>query len=107
MDVDGVLTSGGLIGHIIDIDDDRVTLEPSVGASFVVHRQYIVRKMNVGIPDVEDDDDEADDDGHDGYDAAEVDEDDGDAEDEDEDEDTAGHDEGGPDDDDDQPKRSK
>ena len=33
------------MGHIIDIDDDRVTLETSVGASFVVLRQYILRKL--------------------------------------------------------------
>ena len=42
---DEVLTAGGIVGHILDIEDDRVTLETSVGASFVVLRQYIIRKL--------------------------------------------------------------
>ena len=29
-----MLTAGGIVGHVIDIDGDRVTLETSVGASF-------------------------------------------------------------------------
>lgn len=57
---DEVLTSGGLIGHIISIDDDRVTLETSVGASFVVHRQYIVRKLSVDVAEPEDDEEPGD-----------------------------------------------
>jgi hypothetical protein len=42
---DEVLTAGGIVGYVIDIDGDRVTLETSVGASFVVLRQYILRKL--------------------------------------------------------------
>jgi preprotein translocase subunit YajC len=42
---DEVLTAGGIVGHIIDIDGDRVTLETSVGASFVVLKQYVLRKL--------------------------------------------------------------
>jgi len=42
---DEVLTAGGIVGYIIDIDGDRVTLETSVGASFVVLRQYVIRKI--------------------------------------------------------------
>jgi hypothetical protein len=40
-----VLTAGGIVGYIIDIDGDRVTLETSVGASFVVLKQYVLRKI--------------------------------------------------------------
>jgi preprotein translocase subunit YajC len=42
---DEVLTAGGLVGHVIDIDGERITLETSVGASFVVLKQYVVRKL--------------------------------------------------------------
>jgi preprotein translocase subunit YajC len=42
---DEVLTAGGIVGHVIDIDGDRVTLETSVGASFVVLKQYVLRKL--------------------------------------------------------------
>ncbi len=60
-----VLTAGGIVGHIIDIQDDRVTLETSVGASFVVLLPYILRRLDVdpdaGLGDQEhdgEDDDE-------------------------------------------------
>ncbi|MHB1711427.1 MAG: preprotein translocase subunit YajC [Acidimicrobiales bacterium] len=53
---DEVLTAGGIVGHIIEVDGDRVTLETSMGASFVVLRQYILRKLNVDIPVVDDHD---------------------------------------------------
>jgi preprotein translocase subunit YajC len=62
-----VLTAGGIVGHIIDIEDDRVTLETSVGASFVVLRPYILRRLDIE-PVVEpgtDEQDEHDDDGYD------------------------------------------
>jgi preprotein translocase subunit YajC len=63
---DEVLTAGGIVGHIIDIDGDRVTLETSMGASFVVLRQYVIRKLSVDVPaDDEHDDDQHDDDEHD------------------------------------------
>jgi preprotein translocase subunit YajC len=55
---DEVLTAGGIIGHIIDIEGDRVTLETSMGTSFEVLRQYVIRKLNVDVPDVEDHDDD-------------------------------------------------
>ena len=42
---DEVLTAGGLVGHVLDIEGDRITLETSVGASFVVLRQYVVRRL--------------------------------------------------------------
>ena len=53
---DEVLTAGGIVGYIIDIDGDRVTLETSVGASFVVLKQYVIRKIE---PPVAEEDDEA------------------------------------------------
>jgi preprotein translocase subunit YajC len=69
---DEVLTAGGIVGYIIDIDGDRVTLETSVGASFVVLKQYVLRKIEPVVPvddefdtdldDEFDDDDDADDD---------------------------------------------
>ena len=64
---DEVLTAGGLVGHVLDIDEDRITLETSVGASFVVLRPYILRQI---VPEpVEDDaEDEDEDDDHDGHD---------------------------------------
>jgi len=55
---DEVVTAGGIVGHVIDIDGDRVTLETSVGASFVVLRPYILRKLE---PPVVDDDADAED----------------------------------------------
>jgi hypothetical protein len=36
--------------YIIDIDGDRVTLETSVGASFVVLKQYVIRKIEPVVP---------------------------------------------------------
>ena len=64
---DEVLTAGGIIGHIIDIDGDRVTLETSMGASFVVLRQYVIRKISVDVPtDDEHDEHDGDEHEHDG-----------------------------------------
>jgi preprotein translocase subunit YajC len=56
---DEVLTAGGLVGHVLDIDGDRVTLETSVGASFVVLKQYVIRTIEepVQSDEVEEDDD--------------------------------------------------
>jgi preprotein translocase subunit YajC len=59
---DEVLTAGGIVGYIIDIDGDRVTLETSVGASFVVLRQYVIRKIEPVVPADDEFDDEFDDD---------------------------------------------
>ena len=56
---DEVVTAGGIVGHVIDIDGDRITLETSVGASFVVLRPYILRKLEPSGAEV--DDEEADD----------------------------------------------
>ncbi len=42
---DEVLTAGGLVGRVIDVEGERVTLETSVGASFVVLKQYVVRRL--------------------------------------------------------------
>jgi preprotein translocase subunit YajC len=51
---DEVLTAGGIVGYIIDIDGDRVTLETSVGASFVVLRPYVLRKLEEPVaPDAD------------------------------------------------------
>jgi preprotein translocase subunit YajC len=60
---DEVLTAGGIVGHIIDIEDDRITLETSVGASFVVLKPYILRKLEapVSSSEFEDDDEDAED----------------------------------------------
>jgi preprotein translocase subunit YajC len=55
---DQVLTAGGLVGHVLDIDGDRVTLETSVGASFVVLKQYVLRKIEQPEPDDEPEADE-------------------------------------------------
>ena len=62
---DEVVTAGGIVGRVLDIDDDRVTLETSVGASFVVLRPYVLRKLVPAEPpaDVVDGDD-----GHDAVD---------------------------------------
>jgi preprotein translocase subunit YajC len=58
---DEVLTAGGIVGNIIDIDGDRYTLETSVGASFVVLKQYVIRRLDAPVPSVADDhDDEGD-----------------------------------------------
>jgi preprotein translocase subunit YajC len=56
---DEVLTAGGLVGYIIEVDGDRVTLETSVGASFVVLKQYVIRKIEPVVPvdDIDDEDD--------------------------------------------------
>lgn len=57
---DEVLTAGGLVGHVLDIDGDRVTLETSVGASFVVLKQYVIRTIEEPVPsedEFEEDDD--------------------------------------------------
>jgi preprotein translocase subunit YajC len=53
---DEVLTAGGLVGHVLDIDGDRVTLETSVGASFVVLKQYVIRTIEEPVPSSEDSD---------------------------------------------------
>ena len=54
---DEVLTAGGIVGHIIDIQGDRYTLETSVGASFVVLKQYVIRKLTPVEPPSDDDED--------------------------------------------------
>jgi preprotein translocase subunit YajC len=66
---DEVLTAGGIVGHVIDIDGDRVTLETSVGASFVVLRQYVLRRLEEPVPEEEDEEPELEE-----YDHEEVDE---------------------------------
>ena len=58
---DEVLTAGGIVGYIIDIDGDRGTLETSVGASFVVLKQYVLRKIEPVVPVDDDLDDDLDD----------------------------------------------
>ena len=58
---DEVLTAGGIVGYIIDIDGDRVTLETSVGASFVVLKQYVIRKIEPVVADDDLEDYEEDD----------------------------------------------
>src|ERR1700730_10967584 len=58
---DEVLTAGGIVGHVIDIDGDRVTLETSVGASFVVLRQYVLRRIEPPVDEEEDDSEFAED----------------------------------------------
>jgi preprotein translocase subunit YajC len=57
---DEVLTAGGIVGHIIDIDGDRVTLETSVGASFVVLKPYVIRKIEDPVSSGIDEDDSYD-----------------------------------------------
>src|SRR3984893_7293463 len=61
---DEVLTAGGIVGHVIDIDGDRVTLETSVGASFVVLRQYVLRRIEPPVDEEEDQEPEFDEDDH-------------------------------------------
>ncbi len=90
---DEVLTAGGIVGNVIDIDGDRVTLETSVGASFVVLRQYVLRKIEPPIDPDEDEEHDLDHDhealpaGHQGDDEQgddkQSDDEDGDAEDDD------------------------
>ena len=50
---DEVLTAGGIVGRVIDDQGDRITLETSVGASFTVLRQYIVRRIEEPVPEPE------------------------------------------------------
>lgn len=57
---DEVLTAGGLVGHVLDIDGDRITLETSVGASFVVLRQYVVRRLEAAAEPEEPEDGDGD-----------------------------------------------
>lgn len=66
---DEVVTAGGIVGRVLDIDDDRVTLETSVGASFVVLRPYVLRKLVPAEPpsDVVDGDEHDEHDGADGH----------------------------------------
>jgi hypothetical protein len=73
---DEVLTAGGIVGHVIDIDGDRVTLETSVGASFVVLRQYVLRKLV--DPTVDEPEDEHYDEDHDSTESGSDDADEGD-----------------------------
>jgi preprotein translocase subunit YajC len=47
---DEVVTAGGIVGYVLDITDDRVTLETSVGASFVVLKPYVLRKLEPAEP---------------------------------------------------------
>jgi preprotein translocase subunit YajC len=58
---DEVLTAGGIVGSVIDIDGERVTLETSVGASFVVLRQYVLRRIEPPAPESDTYDDEHED----------------------------------------------
>ncbi len=53
---DEVVTAGGMVGRVLAIEGDRVTLETSVGASFVVLRPYVVRRLEPAVPEVDDDD---------------------------------------------------
>ena len=62
---DEVLTAGGIVGHVIDVDGERVTLETSVGASFVVLKQYVLRKLEEAVPSEDDDEDVYEDDQYD------------------------------------------
>jgi preprotein translocase subunit YajC len=64
---DEVLTAGGIVGYVIDIDDDRVTLETSVGASFVVLKQYVIRRLEEPVASESDDDSEFEDEDHEEY----------------------------------------
>jgi preprotein translocase subunit YajC len=47
---DEVVTAGGIVGRVLDITDDRVTLETSVGASFTVLKPYVLRKLEPAEP---------------------------------------------------------
>jgi hypothetical protein len=88
---DEVLTAGGIVGYVIDIDGDRITLETSVGASFVVLRQYVLRKIEPVVSESDEDDEEDDphEDDHD-HDQAALDEGHGADDDDDEDDEDEG-----------------
>jgi preprotein translocase subunit YajC len=64
---DEVVTAGGIVGRVLDITDDRVTLETSVGASFTVLKPYVLRKLEPAEPppDVVGDEYDHDEDDHD------------------------------------------
>ncbi len=62
---DEVVTAGGIVGRVLDITDDRVTLETSVGASFTVLRPYVLRKLEPVEPPTDVVDDQDVEDGHD------------------------------------------
>ncbi len=88
---DEVVTAGGIVGRVLDITDDRVTLETSVGASFTVLKPYVLRKLEPAEPppdvvgdeydhdEYDHDEDEHDGDEHDGDAATHDDEADGSA----------------------------
>jgi len=63
---DEVVTAGGIVGRVLDIADDRITLETSVGASFVVLRPYILRKIEPVVPPTDVVDSSGDDEDDDG-----------------------------------------
>jgi len=63
---DEVVTAGGIVGRVLDITDDRVTLETSVGASFVVLKPYVLRKLEPVVPPTDVVDGSTEDDDHDG-----------------------------------------
>jgi preprotein translocase subunit YajC len=50
---DDVVTAGGIIGRVLEIDGDRVTLETGIGNSFEVLRPYVLRKLEVTPPPTE------------------------------------------------------
>jgi preprotein translocase subunit YajC len=66
---DEVLTAGGIVGYVIEVDGDRITLETSVGASFVVMKPYVIRKLEQPVDvDDHDTDDSSYDEHHDDHD---------------------------------------
>ncbi len=50
---DDVVTAGGIIGRVLEIEGDRVTLETGIGNSFEVLRPYVLRKLEATPPPTE------------------------------------------------------
>lgn len=46
-----ILTSGGVVGTVVSIDGDRITLESVPGTRFVIVRQAVAKRMEPQIPD--------------------------------------------------------
>jgi preprotein translocase subunit YajC len=64
---DEVLTGAGIFGTVLDVEDDRVTLETAPGTRITVLRSTIARKLNNPVGDEPSWDEHDDDEAHGAY----------------------------------------
>jgi preprotein translocase subunit YajC len=64
---DEVLTGAGIFGTVLDVEEDRVTLETAPGTRITVLRSTIARKLNNPVGDEPSWDDHDEDEAHDAY----------------------------------------